>query len=61
MNADDPKCETCGAEITTALMAVFCKRGSACEFWPEEGLPPEFQQWRDQVQRDADQPGAERG
>lgn len=47
---DDPKCDKCGAPIDTGLMAVFCPRND-CEFMPEEGLPPEFQAWRDEVQK----------
>lgn len=43
-----PRCDTCGAEITTGLMAVFCPRQD-CEFLPPEGLPPEFQAWRDKL------------
>lgn len=32
----DPVCETCGAELTTGLMAVFCPRGKECEFYPDD-------------------------
>lgn len=28
-----PRCDKCGAEITTGLMAVYCPRGRDCEFW----------------------------
>lgn len=54
---DDPKCDKCGAPITTGLMAVFCPRND-CEFMPAEGLSVEFQAWRDKVQaeRRASQP-----
>jgi len=31
----DPKCDKCGAEITTGLMAAFCPLGEKCEFWPD--------------------------
>lgn len=31
-----PRCDKCGAEITTGLMAVFCPRGKECEFWVPE-------------------------
>jgi len=58
MSCDDcPKCDTCGAPITTGLMAVFCPRKD-CEFMPPEGLPAEFQSWRDAIQakRQQDQP-----
>ena len=30
------KCDKCGAEITTGLMAVFCPLGKECEFYPED-------------------------
>lgn len=30
---DDPKCDKCGAPITTGLMAVFCPKGDDCEFF----------------------------
>lgn len=33
---NDPRCDKCGAEITTGLMAVFCPRGKECEFWVPE-------------------------
>jgi len=37
MTCDDcPKCDTCGAPVTTGLMAVFCPRAEQCEFWPED-------------------------
>lgn len=29
----DPKCDKCGAEITTGLMAAFCPKGKECEFY----------------------------
>lgn len=32
---DDPRCDKCGAPITTGLMAVFCPAGRQCEFWTE--------------------------
>lgn len=31
-----PRCDMCGAEITTGLMAVFCPRREKCEFYPED-------------------------
>ena len=31
----DPKCDKCGAEITTGMMAAFCDKREQCEFWPE--------------------------
>lgn len=36
---DAPRCTLCGAEITTGLMAVFCPRAEACEFWPARARP----------------------
>lgn len=39
---DDPKCYSCGAEITTGMMAVFCPRGRKCEFWCHEPELDEF-------------------
>ena len=36
MNNSDPRCETCGAEITTGLMAAFCPLAERCEFWTPE-------------------------
>jgi hypothetical protein len=35
MNEEDPKCDKCGAPITTGLMAAFCPRKEECEFWVE--------------------------
>jgi hypothetical protein len=36
MNCDEcPKCDRCGAPVTTGLMAVFCPRAEQCEFWPD--------------------------
>lgn len=32
----DPRCETCGAPITTGLMAAICPRRERCEFWPDD-------------------------
>lgn len=46
---DCPRCDTCGAPVTTGLMAVFCPRKD-CEFMPPEGLPEPFAKWRDEVQ-----------
>ena len=28
-----PRCDKCGAEITTGLMAAYCPQGKECEFW----------------------------
>ena len=34
--SDDPRCDKCGAPITTGLMAVFCPLAKECEFWVED-------------------------
>lgn len=31
-----PRCDKCGAEITTGLMAVFCQQGKECAFYTPE-------------------------
>lgn len=33
---DAPRCDKCGAEMTTALMGAFCPLGRECEFWTPE-------------------------
>lgn len=33
---DDPKCDKCGAPITTGLMAIYCPHGRQCEFYVPE-------------------------
>jgi hypothetical protein len=38
----DPRCDTCGAPITTGMMAVFCPRGRACEFWCHDAVSDAF-------------------
>ena len=43
---DTPRCDKCGMEITTGLMAVFCPFGKECEFYPEE---PELQEFIDEL------------
>jgi hypothetical protein len=43
---DDPHCETCGAEITSGLMAAFCPRGERCEFWPRDADPGSIEMLR---------------
>jgi hypothetical protein len=50
-----PKCDKCGAEITTGLMAVFCPLAEQCEFWvPEQA---EFlHELRDEHARDSATP-----
>jgi hypothetical protein len=35
-DGNDYRCDKCGAEITTGLMAVFCPKGKECEFWVPE-------------------------
>ena len=32
---DGPRCDKCGVELTTGLMAVFCPKEADCEFWPD--------------------------
>lgn len=49
---DDPKCDKCGAEITTGLMAVFCPQGVKCEFYPDD---PESQAFLRQLQTSSDE------
>lgn len=29
----EPRCDKCGAEITTGLMAAFCPKAKECEFY----------------------------
>jgi len=38
-DADCPKCEKCGAPITTGLMALLCPGRQECAMWPEGGSP----------------------
>lgn len=38
---DEPRCATCGVEITTGLMGAFCPRKEKCEFW-DDGKPAAF-------------------
>ena len=33
---NEPRCDKCGAEITTGLMAVFCPQRRQCEFYVPE-------------------------
>lgn len=37
-----PTCDTCGAPVTTGLMAVFCPRAEQCEFWPDDAPSQQF-------------------
>lgn len=32
-SSEVPRCDKCGAEITTGLMAAFCEKGKDCEFY----------------------------
>ena len=32
----DPRCDKCGAPITTGMMAVICPHAEQCEFWVPE-------------------------
>jgi len=49
LDLDVPRCELCGAEITTGLMAAFCPLKKECEFYvpgveefyPEEEREPQ--------------------
>lgn len=36
----EPRCDKCGAELTTGLMAAFCEKGKGCEFYVPE--PDDF-------------------
>lgn len=38
----DPRCDRCGAPITTGLMAAFCPHRERCEFWPEDEASQQF-------------------
>jgi len=42
MTDQDPKCDRCGATVTTGMMAVFCPRSEKCEFWPADESSQEF-------------------
>lgn len=33
---EDPKCDTCGAPVTTGAMALICPRREQCEFWNDD-------------------------
>lgn len=33
---DDYKCEVCGIEVTSGLMAAMCPLRDKCEFWPDD-------------------------
>lgn len=46
-----PVCDTCGAELTTGLMAVFCPRGKQCEFYPDD---KEGQKFVDELRENAE-------
>ena len=52
---DAPHCDTCGAELTTGLMAAFCPRRERCEFWPEDATGMNFIRW---VKGEIDSPDA---
>ena len=36
MDNEEPKCDRCGAPITTGAMAAICPRREKCEFWPDD-------------------------
>jgi hypothetical protein len=42
MTDDDPKCDRCGAPITTGLMAAICPHREKCEFWPDDKDSQDF-------------------
>ena len=33
---DIVRCDKCGAEVTTGMMAALCPAREACEFWPAD-------------------------
>ena len=37
-----PKCDRCGAPMTTGLMAAICPRREGCEFWPDDKDSQDF-------------------
>ncbi len=39
---DSVYCDTCGVEVTTGLMAVYCPRAEGCEFWPDDEASQAF-------------------
>lgn len=41
-NDGEPRCDKCGVEITTGMMAVFCPLGTECEFYPKDAEGQEF-------------------
>jgi hypothetical protein len=38
----DPRCDKCGAPITTAMMAAICPHRERCEFWPDDAESQAF-------------------
>jgi hypothetical protein len=36
-----PKCDQCGLEITTGMMAAYCPQAEQCEFWPATDNTPQ--------------------
>jgi hypothetical protein len=40
--SDDPKCNKCGVELTSALMAAMCPYREKCEFWPDDEESQKF-------------------
>ena len=54
MSNQEPKCDKCGEEIITGLMAAFCPHGSKCELWPRDSKPETvvfaYELWEAQVQ-----------
>jgi len=43
----DPKCDICGVEVTTGMMAAYCPKREGCEMWPKDATPAEvrFLDW----------------
>ena len=42
MTDQDPKCDKCGAPVTTGMMAAICPRAEKCAFWPADESSQEF-------------------
>ena len=40
---DTPRCDKCGAEVTTGMMAAFCPKRDLCEFWPTDATADDAQ------------------
>lgn len=42
MSDDIPKCDKCGVELFTGLMAALCPLKEQCEFWPDDEESQDF-------------------